>query len=443
MKQKLFILCLLGPFCLFAQEKFKIIYNYSTDEVRYYAVDKDNKVTDTLEKPRFKRNSIIQVEVQDVNPFALRVETEVTEEDIHNGGSNFNFGSMLGGIQSVSGSGLSLNTENLPTGDIMNLKDNASRGAAQRGVEDLQNLTVSIAALKRTIAGNMQNPNLSKAQIEQNILDLALQIDDPRLPDPEENLYLFLESLESLVVTGANTLNNEMNRGGTDISTNNSLQRYTTQTVTAVNEVKGMFTALEASSFTQSYDYRVEKDRANFELRFMQGEFIQGTTRLLNADQPQKIRSIPIYAKGGFKINTGVALTLNNFGDNSLDYYIDQDGLIDADSNDSFVPNLSTMINFYPVIGDNFNIGGSFGLSIPITGDLSGINFLLGPSLFLGNSNRLSLSGGLALGPVQSLTNGLEIGNEAIGSDIESFTENVYDFGYYFGISFSLFDIKQ
>ena len=100
------------------------------------------------------------------------------------------------------------------------------------------------------------------------------------------------------------------------------------------------------------------------------------------------------------------------------------------------------MINFYPVMGENFNLGGSFGVSIPITGETRGINFLLGPTIFLGSKSRISLSGGVAYGTVNRLTNGLEVGDATTITDLDSFTKSVYDFGYYFGISFSLFEIK-
>ena len=138
-----------------------------------------------------------------------------------------------------------------------------------------------------------------------------------------------------------------------------------------------------------------------------------------------------------------MALTLNNFGSNSNKYYLES-GVIGADKNDFFVPNLSTMINFYPFMGENFNLGGSFGLSIPISSNdsIDGVNFLFGPSMFFGSKSRLSLSGGLAYGPVKQLTNGLSVGDTTSFDNVDDFTRNVYDFGYYFGISFSLFDIN-
>ena len=89
-------------------------------------------------------------------------------------------------------------------------------------------------------------------------------------------------------------------------------------------------------------------------------------------------------------------------------------------------------------------MGGSFGISIPISGDenINGINFLLGPSMFFGNKSRLSVSGGLAYGPVKKLTNGFEVGDTTSFGSVDNFTKSVYEFGYYFGISFSLFDIN-
>ena len=124
------------------------------------------------------------------------------------------------------------------------------------------------------------------------------------------------------------------------------------------------------------------------------------------------------------------------------EFYIDDNDVIGEDVGNGSTPNLSTMINFYPVMGENFNLGGSFGVSIPISGETRGLNFLLGPTIFLGNKSRLSLSGGVAYGTVNKLKNGLEVGDTTTITDIDSYTKSVYDFGYYFGISFSLFEIK-
>ncbi|HLT52970.1 MAG TPA: hypothetical protein VKZ97_03745, partial [Flavobacteriaceae bacterium] len=220
-----------------------------------------------------------------------------------------------------------------------------------------------------------------------------------------------------------------------------SLNESSANTSQNLQKIKELYTTLEASSFEQTYDYTLEADKVNIELKFVQSDFAEAS----DSDNEQttvKTRNLKLFSKGGFKINTSVALTLNNFGDKAKDFYINEDSVIGEDIDDAFVPNLSTMINFYPVMGENFNLGGSFGLSIPISSELKGVNFLFGPSLFLGSNSRLSISGGVAYGPVTKLTNGLEVGDETQVFDIDNYTKNVYDFGYFFGVSFSLFDLN-
>src|SRR5690606_27311775 len=174
--------------------------------------------------------------------------------------------------------------------------------------------------------------------------------------------------------------------------------------------------------------------KADIQLKFKSAEA---------AENELKTRSIKLFSQGGIKINKRTALTMNNFRKNSNDYHIDEDSIIKADKNEHFVPSLRMMVNFYPMLSENFNIGGSFGLAIPITDDIKGINFLLGPSIYFGNENRLSLTGGIAFGPVNKLTNGLKAGQEATGIfSLDNYTKTVYDFGYFLGVSFSVFDMN-
>lgn len=198
---------------------------------------------------------------------------------------------------------------------------------------------------------------------------------------------------------------------------------------------------MEAASFEQTYDYEIAADKVNLELKFEQSDFANKLDEEVNITT-LKTRHIKLYSKGGFKINTSVALTLNNFQSKSYDYFIDENGVIGAEKNNYFIPNLSTLINFYPVISKNFNVGGCFGVSIPIAEGINGINYLFGPSLILGNKSRLALSAGAAFGPVKKLTGGLKVENTTTLNDVNNFTKNVYDFGFYFGVSFNIFNLK-
>ncbi len=450
-----------------SQEKYKVIYDYNTENIVYYRLDKNNQPIDTLSKPRIKRNSLVEILVKNVNPFAVNLITDVREEAIHESGQGFNFSSLLGGINSFADDDLQLNVKNLPENKLFTDKTRSRGGNVSQKFSDLNNIATNVVALKSTLISNLLNPNLNKDSILANLNEVANVQKDIRISDPSKNFYLYLSNLEKIIesdkqdiVTDVNEMLNEIedtaqNEGqvsrGDLIARNtafkdlqnliNSLDASSAQTKGNLNKIKELYTLLEGASFEQTFDYLIEADKVNVELKFVQSDFSEKSDTD-NTKATIKIRNIKLFSKGGFKINTSVALTLNNFESNSSDYYISESGIIGADPNDFFIPNLSTMINFYPVIGENFNVGGSFGLSIPISSDIGGMSFLLGPSIFLGNKSRLSLSGGVAYGPVTRLTNGLQVGDSTDLRDLTNFTQTVYDFGYYFGISFSLFDIN-
>jgi len=453
-----------------AQERYRISYDYKTEKVNYLVLDKNSKVIDTLNNPRLKRNSLVELKLRNINPFAVQVQTDVKEEDLITNGQGFNFSSLLGGINSFTGDNIDLNTSNLPDSNVFK-SEAGSRGSARAtsSFKDLNNTITNVSALKATLLSNLLNPNLSKTAILDNLIATANAEQDVRLPNAGQNFYVYLAKVEKSIKesrsdleSNINTMSNaveqeiesdtELSRGQL-VSRNialgdlqrlmSNLNHSTNQSLQSLEELRSLYTVLEASNFEQTYDYEISADKVNIELKFVQSDF---SSTIENDASPTtlKTRNIKLFSKGGFKINTSVAMTLNNFGSKSNAYFIDENGVIGADQNDYFVPNLSTMINFYPFMGENFNIGGSFGLSIPISGNdnVNGVNFLFGPSLFFGSKSRLSLSGGAAYGPVQKLTNGLEAGDTTSLTSIDNFTKNVYDFGYYFGISFSLFDLN-
>lgn len=466
----LLILILMTSGITTAQERYRITYDYTTEKVNYLLLDKNSNVVDTLSNPKLKRNSLVELKLKNVNPFAVRVQTDVKEENLIASGQGFNFSSLLGGINSFTGNQIDLNTSALPDTNVFK-SEAGTRGsaAATSNFEDLNNTITNVSALKTTFLSNLLNPNLDKETIMNNLVETADAEQDVRLPSAKDNFYVYLSKVEksikdsrSQLESNINTMSNSIDReidNNTDLTRGElvsrniaiadlqrlmtNLNQSTNQSLQNLDELRSLYTVLEASNFEQTYDYELSADKVNIELKFVQSEF---SNSIDNDNEPTtlKTRNITMLSKGGFKINTSIAMTLNNFGSKSKDYFIDENSVIGADENDFFVPNLSTMINFYPFMGENFNIGGSFGLSIPISGNdnVNGINFLFGPSMFFGSKSRLSLSGGVAYGPVQKLTNGLEVGDSTSFGSVDNFTKNVYDFGYYFGISFSLFDLN-
>ena len=471
----IFVISLLCSNALIAQSKYRVTYDYKTEEIIYLEIDKNNKVVDTLDQPKIKRNSSVEVLLKHINPFAVKVKTDVKEEDYDNSGQGFNFGSLLGGINSFSGNNLNLNLSNLPDSKMFS-ESTQSRGQlneAKSDFDDFSNSITNLSALKNTFISNLLNPNLDKKEILENLVNTANAKPDVRIPTSAgDNFYMYLAEAEKSITDSKSDLEQNINRLNNDIELENDsvtptsrgelvarnmtiseLQKLMVNLNDAANdssetieELRSLYTVLEASNFEQIYDYELTADKVNLVFKFIQSDFSKSQEDGQNEDDAAilKTRTIKLKSKGGFKLNTSVALTLNKFESSSKDFFIAENGKVGADTNDFFVPNLSTMINFYPFISESFNIGGSFGISIPISQgeNINGINFLLGPSLFFGSKNRLALSGGAAYGPVKQLTNGIAVGDVTQFGNIENFTKTVYDFGYYFGISFSLFNIN-
>lgn len=461
---------------VFSQEKYRVQYDFKTDNFEYFKLDKSNKIVDTLYHPKFKRNSLIQIKLLNVNPFAVNIKTDVKEEEIHtSSASGFNFSNLLGGVTSVSGNDLKLNVTNLPSkslgasrGDGNSQNANSSRGERiTNKFSELNTISTNVDALKKSLLANLTNPNLDKETILKNLIQVASIQEDSRIADPNQNFHVYLSSLKKIVNEDSGAITSNINEIKDEIDTEfrentslsrgelkaqnmsfnnlesllNKLNESSNWTTENLNKIESLYTSLEASSFEQTYDYEITADKVNLELQFIQSDFANKMDDDNNLTT-LKTRHVKLVSKGGFKINTSVALTLNNFKSKSYDYFVDENGIIGADSNNYFTPNLSTMINFYPVMGENFNLGGSFGISIPISDAINGINYLFGPSVILGNQSRIALSGGVAYGPVKKLINGLEVGDTTSLNDVSNFTKNVYDFGFYFGVSFSLFDMN-
>lgn len=475
MKKIVLTLLVLTSTFVYSQERYRIQYDYKTDNFEYFKLDKTNKIVDTLNNPKFKRNSLVEIKILNINPFAVNIKTDVKEEEIHtSGGNGFNFSNLLGGITSVSGNDLKLNVTNLPSNSLAPSRGQGnSQGEKSRGEKintkfsELNTLSTNVDALKKTLLANLTNPNLDKETILKNLIQVASIQEDSRITDPNQNFHVYLSSLKKIVNEDSNTISANINEIKNEIDAQaventtvsrgelkaqnmtysnleallGKLNESSNWTTENLNKIEALYTSLESSSFEQTYDYEISADKVNLELQFIQSDFADKLDDDSNLTT-LKTRHLKLFSKGGFKINTSVALTLNNFKSKSNDYFIDEDGVIGSNSNNYFTPNLSTMINFYPVLGENFNLGGSFGVSIPIADSINGINYLFGPSIILGNQSRLALSGGIAYGPVKKLINGLEVGDTTSLNDVDSFTKSVYDFGFYFGISFSIFNLN-
>jgi len=53
------VILLFLPLFMLSQEKYKVVYDYATENMSYYKLDKNYKIVDTLNTPKIKRNILV------------------------------------------------------------------------------------------------------------------------------------------------------------------------------------------------------------------------------------------------------------------------------------------------------------------------------------------------------------------------------------------------
>lgn len=467
------LLFFLGCSFVFSQDRYRIVYDYQTDQTSYYRLGPGKEILDTLSKPKFKRKSSIEIKLLNVNPFAVSVIPSITETNIHESQSGFRIplpdnlglGNFLGeniGFASETGSRVGVaslfHNSNATESESTELQ---SRGEKASTAEDeLNKMSALIEGLNYSLRSDMLNPNLDKEKIMENLLAATKIIKDNSLEDPNKNMHIYLASLKNAVRDKRTIVESEvfvlqnrlessshseqlMSRG--EIADRNNMMRqlgnYSSNLEETINwainnidDIQYLYGLLESSSFENSLDFEVTADETDIQLQFVSTDD--------NNSRTLKVKELKAYSKGGFKINSGVGITVLNMGPSAKDYYISQEGTIEFDKDKDFKPSLSAVMNFYPMISENFNLGGTFGVVVPLMSENPSVNFVLGPSLFFGGKNRISLNGGVVLGPVSKLTGGYHAGDTFSQYSLDPYLKTKYDFGFFFGVSFNVLNLN-
>ncbi|MCO6476681.1 MAG: hypothetical protein J5I94_08665 [Phaeodactylibacter sp.] len=146
---------------------------------------------------------------------------------------------------------------------------------------------------------------------------------------------------------------------------------------------------------------------------------------------------VPVY--GGFKVNASIGVSFGSFFEQPQGYFL-RDGVIVSEDKDSYLPIITSFLHFYPQSAGNVSFGGAFGLGLSLGGDGGGqsIHFLLGPSLILGQGERIALSGGLMGGRVDRLGQGYQVGDSLVSEAGALPLRSVYELGFFVGLSFNV-----
>jgi hypothetical protein len=195
------------------------------------------------------------------------------------------------------------------------------------------------------------------------------------------------------------------------------------------------YEAISVNDFSHTYRTEATNDITSLELEFTLKDSLEytGAKRLIRVS-PIKV---PVF--GGLKINTSVGLSFGQFFDKPQSYFLREDK-IQAQSQDSFLPMLTSFFHFYSQAPKSTSLGGALGIGFPLNGadGFQTITFFLGPSLIFGKGQRIVLTGGIMGGRVERLSQGFEVGDSFTSEADIVPVHHPYELGIFLGLSFNL-----
>jgi|GEM_PF-6956377 len=199
-------------------------------------------------------------------------------------------------------------------------------------------------------------------------------------------------------------------------------------------ELRQVYEELESINFQHSFapvqafsdDVHLKLD---FERKDDRGDYV---------DYKSLSQIIPV--TGGWKVSGSVGISFGKLFGERYDYAVESDVIV-GNSVDAFVPYLTSYAHFHRQTEAPVNFGASFGLGMPLqtSGNLQSISFFVGPSAYIGQSQKLIITTGLLGAKSQNLGNGYEIGDTFDGVTESLPLSSKYKFGLFFSMSFSIF----
>ncbi|MCB9283501.1 MAG: hypothetical protein H6563_05450 [Lewinellaceae bacterium] len=200
-------------------------------------------------------------------------------------------------------------------------------------------------------------------------------------------------------------------------------------------QLRYTYEEIMSNDFSYTYNTTANQDVTELKVKLTPKENLPDNIRLTS----RKMADVQVATKGGLKINGSLGLGFGQFFSRPKSYSV-RNGVIQADDQDSFVPYLSSFLHFYSHSPKQVCLGGSFGIGMPVFSSQTeqSIAFFLGPSVFLGGAQRITLTGGVLGARVQTLANGYQVGDNFSDPFQDIPTINKYQLGYFLGVSINV-----
>ncbi|MBI5858204.1 MAG: hypothetical protein HZB42_11235 [Sphingobacteriales bacterium] len=204
-----------------------------------------------------------------------------------------------------------------------------------------------------------------------------------------------------------------------------------------IARINNLFRQIISDNYSYLTPLEINRKTIMTEIRFT--PVIDSATSVAINLKPQDTikKWIPIYKKEPLRFRNTFGFSFVSFAENRWHYYVTPDSIIARESADQFQPVIVTYLHFYAPKDKGFRWGGSFGAGLPVGGDNTKLNLMLGLSTFLGKSDPVCITAGVSGAQVKKLS-GVKYGDKV---NLSVLTNNnytsVYRVGYFLSLSFN------
>lgn len=253
------------------------------------------------------------------------------------------------------------------------------------------------------------------------------------------NTYLSFKELEISSVT-ADSLAKQAIKAMQDINNNSA-------SAGKADEITGRITDLYRQIISDSYTSLTPLDinRKTVMAELLLTPVIDSVTAsLLNMKQPDTIkRWVAVYKKEPLRFRNTFGFSFVSFAENRWHYFVRSDSTIGRESADQFQPVIVTYLHFYAPRDKGFRWGGSLGVGVPVGGDNTKVNIMMGLSTFLGKGDPVCLTAGVSGTQVNKLL-GMSAGDKVTFTELtDKNYQSVYRIGYFIAVTFNPGSLSQ
>lgn len=213
------------------------------------------------------------------------------------------------------------------------------------------------------------------------------------------------------------------------------LQEAQTGNLNTLTAMHYEYEALANNDFSHTYRTEAVGDLTTLDVTFTRKDSLEFT----KAKKEIKVAPIRVPVFGGIKVSTSVGLGFGQYFKRPQSYFV-RNGEVIGENEDSFYPIISSFFHFYAQSPGNVNLGGAFGIGVPLNGadGFQSAVFFLGPTLIIGKEQRFAFTGGIMGGKVQRLAQGYEVG-QTVGAEVAAVPVHYpYELGLFLGLTFNL-----